>query len=251
MPRLRWVAALTTGTDHLNGLRHLRKDVLVTNGRGIHGPQMSELAIMNMIALSRRLPQMQRNQAAATWERWPQPVLQEKTVTIVGIGQIGETLAARCRAFGMKIVGVSDARSEIPGFDQVLPRTRLKDAAALADFLVVLVPLTAETRHMISDDVLAAMKPSAFIINIARGDVIDEAALIRRLQAGLIGGAGLDVFADEPPKPDNPLWSMPNVIMTPRIGGMSDRYAEQVLPLMVHNLRAFADGRRKDMRNVV
>ena len=114
-----------------------------------------------------------------------------------------------------------------------------------------LVPLTAETRHMISDDVLAAMKPSSYLINIARGDVIDEAALVRRLQAGEVAGAGLDVFAEEPPEPDNPLWSMPNVIMTPRIGGMSDRYAEQVLPLMVHNLRAFVDGRVKDMRNVV
>lgn len=251
MPKLRWIAALTTGTDHFNSLMKLRKDMLVTNGRGIHGPQMSELAIMNMIALSRRLPQMLRNQAAHKWERWPQPVLQEKTVVIVGVGQIGETLVARCRAFGMKIVGVSDARPDIPGFDQVLPRTRLKEAAALADFLVLLVPLTAETRHMISDDIMAAMKPSSFIINIARGDVVDEAALIRRLQSGLLAGAGLDVFADEPPKPDNPLWAIPNVIMTPRIGGMSDRYPEQALPLMVHNLRAFADGRLKDMRNVV
>jgi D-2-hydroxyacid dehydrogenase (NADP+) len=251
MPKLRWIAALTTGTDHLNSLKHLRKDVLVTNARGIHGPQMSELAIMNMIALSRRLPQMQRNQAAAKWERWPQPVLQEKTVVIIGVGQIGECLADRCRAFDMKIVGVSDARPDIPGFDKVFPRTKLKDAAALADFLVVLVPLTAETRHMISDDILAAMKPSSFIINIARGDVIDEAALIRRLQDGGIAGAGLDVFTEEPPTPDSPLWSMPNVIMTPRIGGMSDRYPEQAFPLMVHNLRAFADGRLKDMRNVV
>jgi len=251
MPKLRWIAALTTGTDHFNSLTRLRKDVLVTNARGIHGPQMSELALMNMIALSRRLPQMLRNQAQAKWERWPQPVLLEKTVVIVGIGQIGETLAARCRAFGMKIIGVSDARPEIPGFDKVLPRTKLKEAAALADFLVVLVPLTAETRHMISDDVMAAMKPSSVLINIARGDVIDEAALIRRLQNGLIGGAGLDVFAEEPPKPANPLWTMPNVIMTPRIGGMSDRYFDQVLPLMTRNLRAFVDGRMKDMQNVV
>ena len=113
------------------------------------------------------------------------------------------------------------------------------------------VPLTADTRHMIGDDVMAAMKPSSFLINIARGDVIDEAALIRRLQAGLIGGAGLDVFADEPPKPDNPLWTMPNVIMTPRIGGMSDRYFDQALPLMTHNLGAFTKGRLKDMQNVV
>ena len=110
MPKLRWIAALTTGTDHFHSLTKLRKDVLVTNARGIHGPQMSELAIMNMIALSRRLPAMLRNQANAKWERWPQPVLQEKTVVIVGVGQIGEALADRCRSFGMKIVGVSDAR---------------------------------------------------------------------------------------------------------------------------------------------
>ena len=251
MPKLRWIAALTTGTDHFGSLTKLRKDVLVTNARGIHGPQMSELAIVNMIALSRRLPEMLRNQAKAQWERWPQPILQEKTVVIAGVGQIGETLAARCRAFGMKIVAVSDARAEIPGFDKVLPRARLKEAAALADFLVVLVPLNAETRHMISDEVIAAMKPTAFLINIARGDVIDEAALIRHLKAGRIAGAGLDVFADEPPKPDNPLWAMPNVIMTPRIGGMSDRYPEQALPLMVHNLRAYLDGRLEDMKNVV
>jgi phosphoglycerate dehydrogenase-like enzyme len=170
---------------------------------------------------------------------------------IVGVGQIGETLAQRLRCFGMKIVGVSDARTEIAGFDRVLPRAKLKEAAGLADFLIVLVPLNAETRHLIDARVLDAFKPTAHLINLARGDVVDEAALIDRLQAGRIAGAGLDVFAEEPPRRDNPLWTMPNVIMTPRIGGMSDRYAEQVLPLMVHNLRAFSEGRLKDMRNIV
>jgi phosphoglycerate dehydrogenase-like enzyme len=95
------------------------------------------------------------------------------------------------------------------------------------------------------------MKPTAFLINLARGDVIDEAALIRHLRAGTIAGAGLDVFAQEPPEAGNPLWNMPNVTMTPRIGGMSDCYPEQVLPLMIGNLRAFAEGRLHDMRNVV
>jgi D-2-hydroxyacid dehydrogenase (NADP+) len=251
MPKLRWIASLTTGTDHLRELGNLRNDVLVTSGRGIHGPQMSELALLNMIALSRRFPKMLRNQMEAKWERWPQPVLLEKTAVIVGVGQIGEALARRCRAFEMKLVAVSDARNEIPGFDLVFPRTKLKQAAALADFLIVLVPLNAETRHMINDEIISAMKPTAFLINLARGDVIDEAALIRHLSAGGIAGAGLDVFAEEPPRPDNPLWRMSNVVMTPRIGGMSDRYAEQVLPLMIHNLRAFADGRPQDMRNIV
>jgi phosphoglycerate dehydrogenase-like enzyme len=250
MPKLRWIAALTTGTDHLRNLKNLRNDVIVTSARGIHGPQMSELAVLYMIALSRRLPEMMRNQMGGAWERWPQPVLLDKTAVIVGVGQIGETLAQRLRAFGMKIVGVSDARDEIVGFDQVLPRARLKEAAGLADFLIVLVPLNAETRHLINGQVLDAFKPTAYLINLARGDVVDETALIDRLKAGRIAGAGLDVFAEEPPRKDNPLWTMPNVIMTPRIGGMSDRYAEQALPLMVHNLRAFSEGRFKDMRNI-
>ena len=204
-----------------------------------------------MISLSRRVPEMLRNQSEAKWERWSQPILMDKTAVIVGVGQIGETLAERLRAFGMRIVGVSDARPIISGFDAVLPRARLNEAAALADFLIVLVPLTEATKHMISSEVLYAMKPTAFLINLARGDVIDEAALIRHLQAGRIAGAGLHVFAEEPPRKDNPLWSMTNVIMTPRIGGMSDRYADQVLPLMTHNLRAFAEGRLNDMKNIV
>jgi D-2-hydroxyacid dehydrogenase (NADP+) len=251
MPRLRWIAALTTGTDHLRELKNLRSDVIVTSALGIHGPQMSELALLNMIALSRRVPEMLRNQSEAKWERWSQPILLDKTAVIVGVGQIGETLAERLRAFGMKIVGVSDTRPDIAGFDRVLPRAKLKEAAALADFLIVLVPLTAATQRLIGSDVLAAMKPSAYLINLARGDVIDEAALIEHLKAGRIAGAGLDVFAEEPPRKDNPLWTMPNVIMTPRIGGMSDCYAEQVLPLMIDNLRAFSEGRLKDLRNIV
>jgi D-2-hydroxyacid dehydrogenase (NADP+) len=132
----------------------------------------------------------------------------------------------------------------------MMPRTRLAEAAALADFLIVLVPLSAETRHLIDARVLAAMKPTAVLINLARGPLIDEPALIARLQAGLLGGAALDVFETEPLPPNSPLWDMPNVIVTPRIGGMSDVYAEQVLPLIVHNLRAFAEGRLDAMKNV-
>jgi phosphoglycerate dehydrogenase-like enzyme len=251
MPKLRWIAALTTGTDHLRGLKNLRSDVVVTSARGIHGPQMSELALLNMISLSRRVPEMLRNQSEAKWERWSQPILSGKTAVIVGVGQIGETMAERFRAFGMKLVGVSDARPEIAGFDRVLPRAKLTEAAALADFLIVLVPLTEATRHLIGRDVLAALKPTAYLINLARGDVVDERALIEHLKAGRIAGAGLDVFAEEPPRKDNPLWTMPNVIMTPRIGGMSDCYGEQVLPLMIDNLRAFSEGRLEDLRNIV
>lgn len=251
MPRLKYICAMSAGTDRLDTLKNLKADVRITSGRGIHGPQMSELAFMGMIALSREFPRMQQNQRARKWERWPQKLLFGKTVVLVGIGPIAEELALRCEAFGLRVIGVSDARKEAPHFEALYPRSRFNEAAALADFMIVLVPLSDKTRHMIDGEVLAAMKPTSIIVNLARGPVIDEPALIKALQEKRIGGAALDVFETEPPANDNPLWDMPNVIITPRIGGMSDVYAQQVLPLVVHNLRCFLDGRPAEMRNVL
>jgi len=251
MPRLKYICAMSAGTDRLDTLKNLKADVRITSGRGIHGPQMSELAFLGMIALSREFPRMQQNQRARRWERWPQKLLFGKTALLVGIGPIAEELALRCEAFGLRVLGVSDARKEAPHFAALYPRSRLKEAAALADFMIVLVPLSDKTRHMIDAEVLAAMKPTGIIVNLARGPVIDEQALIKALQEKRIGGAALDVFETEPPVEDNPLWDMPNVIITPRIGGMSDVYAQQVLPLVVHNLRCFLDGRPSEMKNIL
>lgn len=250
MPKLRYLCAMSAGLDRLETLTALKPDVRVTSGRGIHGPQMSELAFLSMIALSRDFPRIQTNQRRHLWERWPQKLIYGKTTVIAGIGPIAEALATRCQAFGMHLIGVSDARSEALHFDRIMPRARLTEAAALADFLIVLVPLSAKTRHMIDAQVLAAMKPTAVLINLARGPLIDEQALIARLKAGQLGGAALDVFETEPLPPESLLWDMPNVIITPRIGGMSDVYAEQVQPLLVHNLTAFAEGRLNAMKNV-
>ena len=251
MPQLRYLCALSAGTDRLETLGSLNTDVIVTSARGIHGPQMSELAFLSMIALSRDFSRMQRNQHAHAWERWPQRLIFGKTAVIAGIGPIAEELAARCVAFGMRVIGVSDARDQAPHFERLMKRSQLHEAAALADFLIVLVPLSAATRHMIDAGVLAAMKETAVLINLARGPLVDERALIRALQARRIGGAALDVFETEPPADDSPLWDMPNVIVTPRIGGMSDVYASQVLPLVRHNLHCFAQGRLSEMKNVV
>ena len=250
MPRLRYICALTTGVEPLVGLKRLTADTIVTNGRGMHGPQMSELAFLYMIALSRDFKAMLANAEKGLWQRWPQRLVYRKTMCIVGIGTIAEELAMRCKAFGMETIGISDARASAPGFDRIVPRAELGDAAAQADFLVVLVPLSTQTRHIIDASVLDRMKKTAIVINIARGPVVDQAALTERLLDGRLGGAGLDVFETEPLPVDNPLWRLPNVIVTPRIGGMSDTYAEQIHPLVVHNLRAFAAGRLDDMRNV-
>ena len=250
-PKLKWVQALTTGTETLTVPGVLPPHVLLTSTRGIHGPQMSELAFLNMIALNRNFRKMQRNQAEAKWEQWDQPILEGKTVVIVGLGILAEHLAELCKLFGMTLIGVSGGRGSAPHFDEVHPRSELVKLAARADFLMLLVPYSPATHHLISREVLAAMKPTAFLINLARGGVLDETALIELLQAGKIAGAGIDIFSNMPLPPDNPLWRMPNVIITPNIGGRSDRFVEQTMTVLEPNLQAFIDGRLKDLRNLV
>jgi len=249
-PNLQWIQALTTGIDPLLRIK-LPERVIVTSARGIHGPQMSEMAFVHMLSLARGLPRMMANQRRAQWERWPQRLLLGKTAVLVGVGSISEELALRCKAFGMRVTGVSDARSTGLGFDAIRPRSELVSAARDADFLIVLAAHTPETHHLINAAVLAAMRPDAFLINLSRGPVVDEAALIDHLQRRTIAGAGLDVFEIEPLPPSSPLWHFDNVLITPHVGGMSDCYEEQVLPLVVHNLRAFAAGELDRMRNRV
>jgi D-2-hydroxyacid dehydrogenase (NADP+) len=248
---LKWVQALTTGTDTLTAPGVLPPHVLLTSTRGIHGPQMSELAFLNMIALSRNFRKMQRNQAEGKWEQWGQPILERKTIVIVGLGLLAEHLAERCKLFGMTVIGVSGGRGKVPYFDEVHPRSELVKLAARADFLMLLVPYSKDTHQLINRDVIGAMKPSAFLINLARGGVLDETALIEQLQSGKIAGAALDIFSKQPLPPDNPLWRMPNVIITPNIGGRSDRFVEQTMSIVEPNLQAFLDGRLKDLRNLV
>jgi phosphoglycerate dehydrogenase-like enzyme len=249
--KLKWIQALTTGTDSLTAPGVLPPQVLLTSTRGVHGPQMSELAFLNMIALQRDFRKMQRNQSAANWEQWNQPILEGKTIVIVGLGILAEHLAERCKLFGMTTVGVSGGRTSAPHFDEVYPRSAIATVVARADFLMLLVPYSPKTHHLVSREVIAAMKPSAFLINLARGGVLDEAALIDHLQAGKIAGAGLDIFSTQPLPPNNPLWTMRNVIITPNIGGRSNEFVRQTMSVVVPNLRAYTEGRLKDLRNLV
>jgi D-2-hydroxyacid dehydrogenase (NADP+) len=251
MPRLRLIQALTTGTDHIEALANLPSEVMIAAARGFHGPQMSELAFIYMLHFVRDLRGLFATQDAHRWNRVEQRILADRTVAILGVGAIAEELARRCKVFGMCVIGVSAGRTSAPHFDAILPRERLKNAAGQADFLVVLVPHNKATHHIIDEAVLGAMKPTGVLINIARGGVVDEEALIRALRAGRIGGAGLDVFRTEPLSKDSPLWDLPNVFITSHIGGMSDTYGEQVLPLLIENLAAFVAGTPECMRFIV
>jgi D-2-hydroxyacid dehydrogenase (NADP+) len=246
---LKWVQSMTTGTDALIGV--LPPHVLLTSTRGVHGPQMSELAFLHMLALNRNFVRMHQSQTKATWDRHAQPMLEGKALVIIGLGILAEHMAARCKLFGMQVLGVSSGRKHVPNFDEVFSRTALRQAAALADFLMLLVPYSKETHHMVNAEVISAMKPTAFLINLARGGVLDEAALAAALKAGTIAGAGLDVFSQQPLPPQSPLWHVPNLIITPNVGGHSDKFVEQTLAVAAPNLRAYIEGRQKDLRNIV
>ena len=250
-PRLRWIQALTTGTDQLEALPELRPEVVLTAMRGIQGPQMAEHAFLLMLGLLRDMRGIVERQAARVWDRRPQPLLHGRRVAILGVGSIAEHLAERCRLFGMHVTGISDGRRAVPHFDAILPRAALRQAASEADFLVVLVPFTPATRHIVDAGVLAAMRPDAFLVNIARGAVVDEAALAAALAARRIAGAGLDVFATEPLPAESPLWALPNAIITPHVGGVSDIYMRQALPVVAENLRAWRTGGAAALRHIV
>ena len=249
--KLKWVQALGTGTDNLTDQPALRKDVIVTNIHGIHGPPVSEAAVGAMLALARDLPRAVRAQDERQWRRFPAQLLHNKTVGIFGIGVIAEALAPKCKAFGMRVVGLTSAPREVAGFDAVRASDQLAEAAGEFDFLVLLTPLTEKTRNSVGAKVFAAMKPTGFLINLARGGVVDETALIEALQSKKIAGAALDVFTQEPLPADHPFWSMHNVIITTHQGGFCDVYVDFALPTIEANMQKFLAGDIAGMINVV
>ena len=249
--RLKWVQALGTGVDNLTDQDALRKDVVVTNIHGIHGPPVSEAALGAMLALARDLPRAVRLQDEKKWFRFPAKLLHNKTVGIFGVGVIAEALAPKCKAFGMRVAGISSAPRPAAGFDAMHSRDDLLKVVGDFDFFVLLTPLTDKTRNSVNADVFAAMKPTSFLVNLARGEVVDEQALIAALTNKRIAGAALDVFSQEPLPPDHPFWTMENVIITTHQGGFCDVYVDYALPTIEKNMERFLKGDLGGMINVV
>jgi phosphoglycerate dehydrogenase-like enzyme len=249
--KLKWVQALGSGVDGIVDQPSLREDVLVTNLHGIHGAPVSEAAIGAMLALSRDLPRVLRNQARHAWERFPARLLQDKTAGIFGVGVIAEALAPKCKALGMRVIGISSTPRTVAGFDRIFPREALMEAVRELDYLILLTPHSPATHGTVDANVFAAMKPTSYLINLARGGVVDEPALIEALEARRIAGAALDVFAEEPLPPEHPFWRMEQVIVTPHLGGFCDVYVDHALPIVEENIRRFLAGDRANMINVV
>ena len=249
---LKWIASLATGVDHFLRCPSLRRETILTSARGIHGPAMRETVATLMLALSRDVGRLVNNKAARRWERGERwPLLAGKTAVVVGIGVSGIAIGELLKAFGMRVIGVTRTPRPIAGFDAMMPTAELAQAAARADYLINVLPGSAENRGIFSRAVLTAMRPDAFFINVGRGETVDEAALIEGLRSRRIAGAGLDVFQSAPLKPDSPFWELPNVVISPQIGGYFVGYEEQAMPLLVENMGLFLAGRFGEMKNVV
>jgi phosphoglycerate dehydrogenase-like enzyme len=248
---LKWIQSLATGVDQFLRSPALSPSVLITSGRGIHGPMMREMTAFLMLCLSHNVARQVEDQKAHHWERRLWTLLYEKTAVVVGLGVSGIAIGELMNALGMKVIGVTRTMREISGFTSIMPTDRLSEAAREADYLINVLPANPENLRLFSRDVFAAMKPGAFFINIGRGETVDENALIDCLQAKRIAGAALDVFATRPLPPSSPLWDMPNVVITPHVGGYVAEYEQYVMPIVVDNMRHFLAGRPEAMRNVV
>jgi phosphoglycerate dehydrogenase-like enzyme len=249
--KLKWIHAITTGVDYIVNLPSLKKEVLLTSTRGIHGPQVSEMAFLLMLALNRNFPEVVRNQDKGVWERWPGKLLWKKKAGILGVGVIGEEIARKCKAFGMEVFGIDIIKRKLDCVDVFYGPEDMVKVAKEVDYLVIVAPNTPETEKIVDTEVLSAMKPTAFLLNLGRGEIVDEEALIRALKSGKIAGAGLDTYLQEPLPKEHPFWGMKNVIVSPHVAGMSDIYVEQALTIFEENLRRFIKGDRRNLLNLV
>ena len=246
--RLRWLQAMGAGVDWALAVPDLRRRVIVTRAPGVFGPWMSEYVIGWCAWVTQR---METYRALQRERRWNDRVLPERlrgrTLTLVGTGDIGGEIARVARAVGMHVVGVSRTGRRVPHVDRVYRTAHLHRALSAADFVVVVLPLTPATRGLIDAKALAAMGPGAWLLNIGRGPLVDEAALLDALRSRRIAGAILDVFAIEPLPADHPLWGLDNVVVTPHIAGPTT--AEGIAPVFNDNLARWLA--RHDLHHVV
>jgi phosphoglycerate dehydrogenase-like enzyme len=252
MPKLRWVHTFSAGVDRFVPLMATHERVLLTNNSGSYDVPIAEHVIAMIFAAAKRVPEHLAAQARHEWQReTPHAEVRGQTLVILGMGNIGSELARLANGVGMRVVGIrrDASRPGGPGVERIVPPERLVDAAREADYLAVTAALTPQTRGMVSAEVLRSLKPTAWVINIARGPIIDEAALAAALQEKRIGGAALDVFETEPLAATSPLWDCANAILTPHISNSSPRVRERSLALVAENLRRFKAG--EPLLNVV
>ncbi|WP_027574540.1 D-2-hydroxyacid dehydrogenase [Bradyrhizobium sp. WSM1743] len=249
--KLRWFQCTGAGVDSILPVRDKASHITVTNARGIHGDVIADYVMAGVTMLHWDFRRLLREQAERKWNpRYVSP-LADKTLGVVGLGSIGATIARRAKSAGMTVVGSKrDISAPVEGVDKLFASNALQDLLPLCDFVVLAVPGTGETVRLIGAAEIGCMRRDAFLINIARGNVIAEAELIKALKTGTIAGAMLDVFEREPLPQDSPLWDMPNVIATPHVAGSPANYTERVFSsILAENIERFLKGQA--LKNVV
>lgn len=250
-PQLKSIQSLATGVDHFLRCPSLRPDVLITSGRGVHGVPMREHVLYLMLAIGHDAKRQVEDQQQHVWQRRLWTTLHGKTAVIAGSGIVGSAIGEMLQALGMYVIGVSRTVRKARGFDEILASDRLREAAARSDYLINILPATPENTALFDAGLFAAMKSSAYYISAGRGQTVDEAALIAALRERRIAGAAFDVFQTEPLPPESPFWTMPNVFITPHVGGYIVEYEDFIMPLIIGNMRLFLAGRQKEMANIV
>ena len=241
---LKWLYTFSAGVDRLPFDALKKKNILVSNASGIHARPMSEYVMSMILHFHHGIQACTRAQAEHKWAApdFVKPHLSEQTLCVVGAGSIGQALGKLAKFFGMQVIGVKRTAQPLEYFDEVVATDGLNEALKKADYVAVITPLTEETYHLIDKEQFAAMKDSAVIVNISRGDTINEVAMIEALEKKQIAGAGLDVFHTEPLPKDSPLWDRENVVVTPHFSGHLPDYTTDALRLFIDNLRAYRAG---------
>jgi phosphoglycerate dehydrogenase-like enzyme len=256
-PRLRWVHSATAGVERVLTPAAIERGLLITNARGVFSEPIAEYVLMMILAISRRLPQLLELQKERTWQPLEANELADVTVGVVGLGSIGRRVAELASAFGAKVIGVRRAADQQPPASadgggqamEVLPSDRLTELLARSDYIVLALPLTADTDELFNAELLAQVKPGSWLINVARGRLVDERALVRALRDGPLGGAVLDTFVEEPLPSSSVFYGLSNVIVTPHTSWSSGRALDRSIDLFCENLRRYATG--EEMLNLV
>jgi phosphoglycerate dehydrogenase-like enzyme len=247
--RIRWIHATSAGAGEWVRRANLAPEdlerVAITTSSGVHAVPLAEFAILGLLAIAKELPRLVTDQRAKVWPEVRQPLreLHGQTLFLLGLGAIGREVARLGKALGMRTVGFRRTQGPPPEWvDEVHGPERLPDLAGEADAVVGSLPLTEQTAGLVDRATIERLPPDCIFVNVGRGGVVDEPALIDALRERRIGGAVLDVFAEEPLPPDSPLWTLPNVLVTPHAAALSARENERIVELFVANLRRFLDG---------
>ena len=249
-PRLRWLQSTSAGIGQMVKRVGLdQTDITFTTASGVHARPLADFCLMAMLMFAKNYVWMERDKKAKRWERYCGEELTGKTLAIVGIGRVGQEVGRHGKRMDMRVTGMRRSDAPVPDVDKLFDRAELHAMLREADFLVLAAPHTPETEGIIGEAELAVLKPSAVLINVGRGALVDEDALIRALREKRLAGAALDVLRDEPPPQDSPLWDMPNVIISPHSASTVTQENARITDIFCDNLRRYLSG--QPLRNVL